>query len=120
MVWCVLAGLALSRAVTLAELRAMLAKCGGLRVRHEFRVSGDGLVAFGRVECGEDERVCEEVLWALNEALEYIGYTATYRVYPGYRRIDFTAYRGVRGLTEAINTLRMLGGEAAAPPDGAR
>ena len=83
-----------------ADLEVLLMRCRKLRVQRVVTILRDVLV--GEWWCEEPVELCEQLLWLTNEQLENIGYTVVYNVWPGYRHVAFTAYRGQRALLDAF------------------
>jgi hypothetical protein len=76
--------------IDLAETIALMQRCGNLKIKRELIYLGSTIE--GKYECNEPERVCEELLWRINEALEKLGYTALYKVWPNSKQFVFVAY----------------------------
>ena len=83
-----------------AEEKALLQRCRPLGARRLLLHLGWELQ--GEWLCDDEPRVCEELLWATNEALEELGYTATYTLVKGTRHVVFHAYLGQRTLLDHL------------------
>jgi len=83
--------LALIMAMEAAEHIAWAQRCPAPRVYHIIINYGNYLI--GEYVCEDEERVCHELLWALNDALEKLGYTVLWKIWPSYKRLEFRAYR---------------------------